>query len=131
MKRKVALGGRPEREFSWSMSVEPGERCYRSMKRRKRASELPCNFAERKAPDFVLNDSFLNRAEQIPCFFGTAKKRTGQCCRNAALAKTRPADESLPFIYRSAADKRNLIRRQKQWQLRKRSESDSRATTTC
>ena len=95
------------------MSVEPGERCYRSMKRRKRTPELLCSFADWKAPDFVLNDSRLNRAEQIPCFFRTAKKRTGQCCRNAALAKTRPADESLPFIYKSAADKRNLIRRQK------------------
>ena len=27
MKRKVAAMGRQSREFSWSMSVEPGERC--------------------------------------------------------------------------------------------------------
>ena len=131
MKRKVAVWGRSNREFSWSMSVEPGERYLPKHKRRKRASELPCAACCWKTPDFVPDSSFGNRVEQTPCFFGTAKKRTGQCCRNAALAKTRPADESLPFIYRSAADKRNLIRRQKQWQLRKRSESDSRATTTC
>ena len=45
MKRKVALRGRLEREFSWSMSVEPGEWCLPKLKRHKRVPELLCDFA--------------------------------------------------------------------------------------
>ena len=67
------------------------------MKRRKRASELPLRLCKTETPDFVPNDSFWNLVEQNPCFFGRAKKRTARCCRYAALAKTRPADES--YIY--------------------------------
>ena len=40
------------------MSVEPGERCYRSMKRRKRVPKLQCSFAKRK-PRF--SQSMQNR----------------------------------------------------------------------
>ena len=32
-------------------------------------------------------------------FFGRVEKHTGRCCGDACLAKTRPADGSLPFIY--------------------------------
>ena len=81
MKRKVALGGRLRREFSRSMSVEPGERYLPKLKRRKRASELQCSFANRNAPEFVPSGSVKNCAEQTPSFFRGTKKRTAQCCR--------------------------------------------------
>ena len=53
MKRKVAVGGRLGREFSWSMSVEPGERY--SPKTRFR-----CDLQTQKIPEFVLADADAN-----------------------------------------------------------------------
>ena len=41
-------------------------------------------------------------------FFRRIKKHTGRCYGDACLAKTRPADENLPLIYKGAADERNL-----------------------
>ena len=79
MKRKVAAMGRCCREFSWSMSVEPGERCL--PKHRRESVDEPMRLDVRKPPDFVPDGSVKNRAEQIPCFFRTRKKRTDRCCR--------------------------------------------------
>ena len=57
-------------------------------------------------------------------FFRRAKKHTGWCCGDACLAKTWPAVATLHYYIGAWADGRNLIRRQKQWQLKRRSESD-------
>ena len=108
MKRKVAVWGRSNREFSWSMSVEPGERYLPKHKRRKRASELPCAACCWKTPDFVPDSSFGNRVEQTPCFFRTRKKRTGRCCRKCLPCKNAACGRIPTFYYIGAADKRNL-----------------------
>ena len=117
MKRKVALGGRPEREFSWSMSVEPGEWCLLKLKRHKRVSELLCDFAKWNAPEFVPDSSRARVVwNKLRVFSGQQRNARHGVVGNAALAKTRPADEPFLLLYKGAADKRNLIRRQKQWQ---------------
>ena len=48
-------------------------------------------------PEFVYAEK--KRQWANPAFFRGIKKHTGRCCGDACLAKTRPADGSLPFIY--------------------------------
>ena len=97
MKRKVALGGRPEREFSWSMSVEPGEWCLPKLKRHKRVSELLCSFAKWNAPEFVLDSSRARGVwNKLRVFSEKRRNARHGVVGNAALAKTRTANE--PFL---------------------------------
>ena len=117
MKRKVALGGRLEREFPWSMSVEPGELCLLKLKRHKRVSELLCDFAKWNAPEFVPDSSRARGVwNKLRVFSGQQRNAWHSVVGNAALAKTRTASEPFLLLSRGDADKRNLIRRQKQWQ---------------
>ena len=88
MKRKVALGGRPEREFSWSMSVEPGEWCLLKLKRHKRVSELLCDFAKWNAPEFVPDSSRARGVwNKLRVFSGQQRNARHSVVGNAALAK--------------------------------------------
>ena len=67
MKRKVALGGRPGREFSWSMSVEPGEWYLpKHLKNGANVRRAAANLA--RTPGFCPSQMLM--AGQTPCFFG-------------------------------------------------------------
>ena len=117
MKRKVAVGGRPNREFSWSMSVEPGERCYRKHKRRKRAPESQCDFAVLENPGFC-SGRFLcgNVQNKFRVFSGQQRNARHGVVGNATLAKRGLRTDPYLLLYGLPQTSEILIRRQKQWQ---------------
>ena len=76
MKRKVAFGGRLEREFSQSMSVNRAKRyALRHSKTSQTCGEALCCFF-RIPPEFVPADA---DAGANSVFFRGQKKRTEQC----------------------------------------------------